>query len=226
MGNSMWAIAAEEATKEEVSFIYGQLQVTMEYKVVKKGAPKRAWIEGQDSMNDRSIELTFMINPISESGLTKLITRTVLAKSWTEWGTIVWPSLRDACGVTENDSIDGKFVKAETVKNGSKYTDSKTGEVKERTTFKFHKIFNTQEECVADYLGSNPEPVLDEDDPMAISMAPVNNQELETAKMFLPALVKQAGGKKEILTTLLAGMPMVSKYFNVDSPEVKQLLAA
>ena len=64
---------------------------------------------------------------------------------------------------------------------------------------------------------------------MVVNMAPgagTINPELETAKAFLPALVKQAAGNKSALETMLNGMPMIAKYFNVNSPEVVTLMVA
>lgn len=228
MGNSAWSVAFEDATKEDENFVFGKISVTSDFVIVKKGSPKRAWVEGVDAVGDRSTELTLIVDPLVETGLTKFIKRTVLAKKWSEWGTIVFPSLV-ACGVTEETPIDGKFVKVETVKNGSTYKDQTTGEIKERTTFKFLAIYDTYEVCLAAYQGS-AEQSSEPNDAGAIDMsagagASVVNPEKDTAKKFLEALVKQSNGNETMLKQMLSNMPMITKYYPVGSPEYTQMLA-
>ena len=52
-----------------------------------------------------------------------------------------------------------------------------------------------------------------------------SNAERETALQFVGALVRQSGGDKSKLASLIMQMPLISKYFTVDSPEVADLLA-
>lgn len=219
-----WAAAVEDA--ERGDFLWGQIQVDVNFVVLKKGYPKRTW-EEKDDPKDRSTEISFTLNPIGEMGLTKLIQRSVLSDARGEWGRIVWPSLRDACGLKELRPLDGKFVKIETVKNGRKWTD-KNGIQQEGTTFKFHAIFDSEKTCIDNYLGDGnvaKTAARDDNDAMSIDMdTPVNNQEREAALAFLPALVKQTKGNVDMLKTMLDGMPMISKFFSVESPEVKQLM--
>lgn len=224
MNNDAWASAVEDA--ERGDFLWGQIQVDVNFVVLKKGQPKRSWAEGEDP-KERSTEISFTLNPIEEMGLTKLIQRSVLSDARGEWGRIVWPSLRDACGLKELRPLDGKFVKIETVKNGRKWND-KNGVQQEGTTFKFHAIFDTQTTCVNDYLnaGGMNKSTPDDGGAMDVDMSPNVNQEIETAKAFLPALVKQAAGNKVMLRAMFDGMPMISKFFTVDSPEVQALMAA
>lgn len=221
-----WASAVEDA--ERGDFLWGQIQVDVSFVILKKGQPKHTWVEGDDP-KDRSTEISFTLNPISEMGLTKLIQRSVLSDARGEWGRIVWPSLRDGCGLKELRPLDGKFVKIETVKNGRKWTN-KEGVAQEGTTFKFHAIFDSEQICSNDYLnagGTNKSTATEDNPAMTVDMdTPVINQERETALAFLPALVKQTKGNIDMLKTMLDGMPMISKFFTVDSPEVKQLIGA
>ncbi len=221
-----WASAVEDA--ERGDYLWGQIQIDVGFVILKKGQPKHTWIEGDDP-KDRSTEISFTLNPIGEMGLTKLIQRSVLSDARGEWGRIVWPSLRDGCGLKELRPLEGKFVKIETVKNGRKWTN-KDGDLMEGTTFKFHAIFDSEKTCVDNYLGEGnvSKATVPEGNPaMTVDMdTPVVNQERETALAFLPALVKQTKGNIDMLKTMLDGMPMISKFFTVDSPEVKQLIGA
>lgn len=220
-------------TAENAGKYYGQVNVTASYVVLSKGIGKQAYVEGSHNPQDRRTEISFTLNPIEEMGMTNLVQRSMLAES-AEWSKICWPSLRDGCGLTKMAGLDGTYVKAELVKNGRTWPDRKTGEIREGTTFKFVAVYKSEAECKAAFASDGNAPRQashDDDSAMAVDMsagagATTTNQELETAKMFLPALVKQAGGKREILANLLNGMPMVSKYFSVDSAEVKALLAA
>lgn len=231
ISNNPYAVAVEEA---ERSFInYGQVQVTCSFVVLKKGEKKRPWIEGQDEHKDRSTEVSILINPIPETGLTKLTERSIIAGPTGEWGKIVWPSLRDACGVTDLQAIDNKYCKAELVKNGRTWVD-KNGEKAEGTTFKFHAIYDTQEACAEAYLadGNTSRTATEtsgDDAAMAIDMSPApasDVAEKEAAKIFLAAVVKQSNGNKDALATTLKALPGLNKFFTIDSPEVAQLMAA
>lgn len=224
MINDPWASAVEDA--ERGDFLWGQIQVDVNFVMLKKGQPKRSWGEGDDP-KERSTEVSFTLNPIEEMGLTKLIQRSVLSDARGEWGRIVWPSLRDACGLKELRPLDGKFVKIETVKNGRKWTD-KNGVQQEGTTFKFHAVFDAQATCANDYLGAggSDKSTVPDNGAMDVDMSQNINQELETAKAFLPAIVKSAAGNKTILQQALNGMPMISKFFTIESPEVLALMGA
>jgi len=52
------------------------------------------------------------------------------------------------------------------------------------------------------------------------------NREQETAAKFLPALWKQAAGDVTRFSELIAGNPLTSKYFSINSPEVLALVTA
>jgi len=218
-------------TAENAGKYYGQISVSAAFVVLTKGIGKQAYVEGSHNPQERRTEISFTLNPIEEMGMTNLVQRSMLAES-AEWSKIVWPSLRDGCGLTKMTGLDGTYVKAEMVKNGRTWPDRKTGELREGTTFKFLAVYKNEAECKAAFAsdGNAPRVVASDDNgAMDIDMTPTTpavNQELETAKMFLPALVKQANGNKQILADSLSKTPIVNKYFNIDSPEVKQLLAA
>lgn len=222
--------AVEEA--ERPNFIYGQLEVSAAF-IQFVNSKKIVWTEHDDA-KERRTEVTMVINPIEETGLTQLFTRSTICGNRGEWADIIWPSLRDVCGIKELRAADKKFVKVEIVKTGRKYRN-RNGEEVENTTFKFHGLFTDKAGCVSAFSadGGTPKSTLNvapsnnPGDPMAIDMtANASNLERENSKAFLPMLIKAAGGDTNQLKTLIASMSPLNKYFTVDSPEVVELLKA
>lgn len=223
--------AVEEA--ERPNYIYGQLEVSAAFiQFVNK--KKTVWTE-HDDPKERRTEVTMVINPIEETGLTQLFTRSTICGNRGEWADIIWPSLRDVCGIKELRAADKKFVKVEVVKTGRKYTN-KNGEEVENTTFKFLGLYADKSGCVSAFSADGGTPIKNTlhtaptnnpGDPMAIDMTPnANNLERENSKAFLPMLIKAAGGDTNQLKVLIASMSPLNKYFTVDSPEVVELLKA
>lgn len=213
---------------ERLDTLYGKVDVSATFVKLIKGVGKQPWSES-DGVDARRTEVQITLNPLDCTGLTLLVERRLIAES-RDWSGIVWPSLRDL-GLKNVRELNGKFVKAETVKTGRTYTN-KRGETSEETTFKFAAVFNTAAEATAAYYAERGG---GDGDPMAIPMGTPatnvspngngNGAERETALQFVGALVKQAGGDRGKLAGLIAQMPMISKYFTVDSPEVVELLA-
>ncbi len=221
--------AIEEA--ERPNFIYGQLEASASF-VMFANKRKVAWTE-MDDPKERRTEVSMLVNPIEETGLTNFFTRSVICSNNNEWATIVWPSLRDNCKVANLREAHQKWVKAEIVKTGRSYIN-KSGDKVENTTFKFVALFNSKEACAADYLNEGgvnktQAPINDSghgmtDAAMDIDMS--STSERTTAEAFLPALVKMANGNADMLAQQIAGIPMVAKFFTVNSPEVQKLLKA
>lgn len=223
--------AVEEA--ERPNFIYGQLEVSAAFiQFVNK--KKTIWTE-HDDPKERRTEVTMVINPIEETGLTQLFTRSTICGNRGEWADIIWPSLRDVCGIKELRAADKKFVKVEVVKTGRKYTN-KNGEEVENTTFKFHGLFSDKDSCVNTFSADGGTPIrntlhtapsANPSDPAAIDMTPnANNAERQNSLLFLPMLIKAAAGDVNQLKTMMSSMSPLNKYFTVDSPEVVELLKA
>lgn len=216
---------------ERLDTLYGQVDVNATFVKLVKGVGKQVWVES-DGVDTRRTEVQITLNPLDVTGLTLLVERRVIAES-RDWSGIVWPSLRDL-GLKNVRDLNGKWVKAEMVKTGRTYTN-KRGDTSEETTFKFLGVYSTKAEAEAAYAAARG--VSADNDPMAISMghsangngAPIHNgasnAERETALQFVGALVKQSGGDKSKLASLIMQMPLISKYFTVDSPEVADLLA-
>jgi len=218
--------AVQEA--ERPNFIYGQIEASAAFiQFINK--KKIVWTE-HDDPKERRTEVTFVVNPIEETGMTSLFTRSAICSNRGEWADIVWPSLRDDCGIKELRTANGKFAKIEVVKTGRKYTN-RSGEEVENTTFKFLSLYDNQAACAAAYVADGGKPrtnTVQADDPVgAIDMTRnADNAEREISKQFLPSLVKGAGGNREQLAMMLSSMAPLNKYFTVDSPEVVALMAA
>ena len=216
---------------ERLDTLYGQVDVSATFVKLVKGVGKQVWTES-DGVDTRRTEVQITLNPLDVTGLTLLVERRVIAES-RDWSGIVWPSLRDL-GLKNVRDLNGKFVKAEMVKTGRTYTN-KRGDTSEETTFKFLGVYSTKAEAEAAYAAARG--VSADNDPMSIPMghsangngAPIHNgasnAERETALQFVGALVKQSGGDRAKLASLIMQMPLISKYFTVDSPEVSDLLA-
>lgn len=223
---------------ERPNYIYGQLEASASF-VMFANKKKVNWVDGQDDPKDRRTEVNILINPIEETGFTNFFTRSVICSNNNEWATIVWPSLRDECKVANLREADRKWVKVETVKTGRTYTN-RSGQTVENTTFKFVALYQTQADCVAAYLADGNSVRTDPtkgtlngnghsamDDAGAIDMTPnADNEERKAALAFLPPLVNASKKDKTVLASTFASMPMISKFFTVDSPEVVALLNA
>lgn len=217
---------------ENRGIYYGKVQISADYVVFSKGIGKLSYIEGQHEPKDRRTEVSFVLSPIDEMGMTNLVQRSMIAES-DEWARIVWPSLRDDCGIKHPRELDGKFVKVQLVLNGRSWIDKKTNEKREGTTLKFLTIYANEAACKNVFIddgnsvhvpNANAEP-----DSTAINASvnmttPIDNPERETAKIFLPALVKSSGGDPATLAMLISQMPIIAKFFNADSPEVRELM--
>lgn len=225
--------ASAVSTAENSGKYYGQVNVNAAFVTLTKGVGKQSYVEGQHDPKDRRTEISFTLNPVEEMGLSNLTQRSMISES-NEWSKIVWPSLRDGCGLNNLRELDSKYVKVELVKNGRTWPDKKTGEIREGTTLKFLAIYASEKACKDAYSndGNTPRTTTNTDDAAgAIDMsagagAPASNPEKEAAKKFLETLVKQSSGNEAMLKQMLSGMPMITKYFPVGSLEYTQMLTA
>lgn len=203
---------------ERSSAYFGKVEVSAQFVALIKGMGKVAWQESH-GIDQRRTEISLHLNPIDEMGLSRAIDRQLIAES-REWSGIVWASLRDL-GLKHARELHGRFVRAELVKTGRTYT-GRDGSTVENTTLKFTALYGSQAECAAAYRaefgGAAPAPAA------VPTAAAANDAERMTALQFLPALVKAANGDRGQLAMSLASMPMIAKYFTVDSPEVSMLL--
>jgi hypothetical protein len=207
---------------ERSGVFYGRIDANAQHVVLQKGTGKAPFNPNVHSHDDRRTELFISLNPLDEMNLTKAIERNVIAES-REWSGIVWASLR-TLGLTNARELHGKYAKCELVKTGR--TWQKNGETVEGTTFKFLALYKSREECAAAFRADRggSQPAADEDVPFDTAPAPANNHERETALKFLEPIVKASNGDRNVLSITIAGMPLLAKFFTVDSPEVQALM--
>lgn len=203
---------------------FGQATVDSFFCVLKKGEGKAVYDPNQHSVDERRTAISITLNPGPNSKAKFSIKRDLIAES-KEWASIIKPSLRALN--TDLRSINGKWIQAELVPTGRKYTNSQ-GEEKENTTVKFLTVYGSQEECeaaeTAFFGGHNGTPPTTAATP-SVSVAG-NDQERQTAVKFLPALWAASNKDVTEFAKKLAGNPLTSKYFDLNSPEVISLIAA
>lgn len=213
---------------------YGRAEVTAAFVTLKKGVGKQTFNDQLDDPRDRRTEVKIVVNPIDAMGLTVMLERDLIAES-AEWSRYTWASLRDKCGLKNARELNGKWVKMTLVGTGETYTTSR-GQTFERKAFVFEALYNTAADAEAAYLadvGGTPAADTSTVDMSHGAGAPASNigtngtgtAERDTALQFLKVLVKQAGGDKSKLAASIAQMPMISKYFTADSPEVVGIMA-
>lgn len=229
-----WDVAST-ATVAPRSY-YGQLRLDMWFCVLQKGVGKVPFDDGQHRVEDRRTSVDIHLIPIAEQNVAFELKREPIAES-REWAGIVLPSLQqaavDAGMISDPKEIDlrkmnGAWVKAEFVGTGRRYR-GRDGTERENTTFKFLAMYADQDACRAAYAADTGRP-LDDDD--AFDAPPAtgggngngNAKERETALQFVKVLVQQHKGDRAVVAEQIAAMPMLSKWFTIDSPEVVQLL--
>jgi len=209
---------ATEAGERQPTY-FGKVDCTASFVALIKGQGKVLWTEAHGP-EQRRTEVAIRLDPIDAMNLTRAVERSVIAES-REWTGTVWASLRDL-GVRNAREINGKWAKVELVKSGREWIN-REGQKVEGTTFKFLALYNTKAECEAAWDAENGGGVAHSPSTSGNGAPDMGR---ETALQFLPALVMQAGKDKAKLALLLSEMPIISKYFTVDSPEVQALLAA
>lgn len=208
--------AANNATEPVyVRNFFGQCWFDVYFCALVKGQGKVAFDPAIHKQKFTAINLS--IQPLAGSSAKFPIERQLIAES-KEWASIILPSIK-ALGKTPKE-LHGSFVQVEIVPTGEKYT-AKDGTVKEKSTPKFVAVFPDEASCqrVNDAHFGNP---ANNTEPTS---APNGNAEREVALKFLPALATQAGKDPLKLSELIASNGLVSKYFNINSPEVIAVLS-
>jgi hypothetical protein len=137
-------------------------------------------------------------------------------------------------GVHPRD-LNERWAKWEMVETGDTWNSKTTGELVKGTTFKFLEFYSDEAACKAAETAhySRPTPIptedssaLDKSHPMPEeAVAPANDAQREVAAKFLPALWKSAGGDVTKFSELIAGNPLTSKFFDLNSAEVAAIVA-
>lgn len=215
------AIAAAEAPDTR----FGQAHVEARFVGLVKGQGKADY--DAQVHKQRYTEITIRVDPLENSGRTFFDRREMLGE-FGDFSKIVWPSLR-RLGCQSARDLHGRWCKYELVETGT-YTN-KNGEARTSTTFKFCEFYADEAACAAAYRQYLDERFTvtgaEDNGAAAVDMSPragagaQESAERETARLFLGALVKQYAGNRAGLAQAIAGMPIISKYFTVDSPEAQ-----
>jgi hypothetical protein len=209
--------------------LFGKVSLNAWYCVLEKGFGRVPFDPAQHPINQRRTAIDVTIDPLPELGITNanVCERRMLAES-KDWRTITLQSLHDL-GIQDVRSVNGAWVRIEACPTGRTY--EKNGETKNETAFKFLAIYPDEAACRADYSGGNGASTASTPaGPAHTEGNGGNSLEKQAAAQFLKVIVTNAiAGKKpeeyrDAVTSAIAGFPMVSKFFNVDSPEVQELL--
>lgn len=224
-----WKAAASATVPPKVYTYFGQCFTDAFFCVLQKGPGKVPFDPTQHKIEDRRTSIRIGVQPLANSGLNNIIQREMIAES-REWAGIVLPSIK-ALGI-EPEQIDDAWVKVQMAETGASYVSKISGETVKKTTFKFLAVYPDQAACeaaAAEFFkkdGNGQQPQAHEQDseqaPQA-AQVPSNSKEREVAAKFLPALMGQAKGDPNELAKLIAGNPLTSKYFDLNSPEVVAL---
>ncbi len=175
-----------------------------------------------------SIEI--FIEPLNDMNVANLnaCSRNLLAES-NEYRKIVLESIK-ALGIQDVREINGRWVHVETVPTGETYV--KDGQTRDKTMFKFMKLFANEDECRKDFNGDAWTPVPAASAPAGAPAAAPKSSERDVAYKFLIPICSTAWrtsnndmdaalvqiGKK------IAALPMLAKHFDIHSPEIMDLL--
>ena len=206
---------------------WGLCSVDMYFCILQKGTGKIRFEPGVHDVDKRRTAIDIVISPLPAMNATKNVERSMVAES-KEWAGIVLPSLK-ALGISPKELL-GKYVHIRFKATGKTYKNS-SGEIKDSTTIEFVKVFNSEAECQADYQ-SNSKSTVTPTESGAQPAGVVGGKERETALQFLKVVVENAVRGQTDLNVIrntvaanVAGMPLVNKFFTVDSPETLALIA-
>lgn len=226
MNNHMDPLDALDNPELRSPEYFGQVSMHTWFCVLEKGIGKVDFDPAKHGIDARRTAVKIGLLPLPEHNTNQDIFRDQIAES-REWASLVLPSIKNL-GITARE-LDGKWVKLTFQPTGRTYTktDPMTGETvtRDATTFKFLALYADEAACRAAYQaeragnGGNGGTA-------APASAPVRsgNQEKETALKFVKPLIARSGGDEAKLEQLIAGMPLLSKHFSVQSPEVQELL--
>lgn len=166
------------------------------------------------------------IVPITEQNA-KHVERSLIQNS-KEWE-MIQKSIKDL-GVTPSE-IDQKYVRIAFEPTGETYNNA-NGETKNKTFIKFLKVFKSAADCIADYGAVNMGDVAPATDDNA-GVPAAGQKEFESAKKLLEAslrgvvkVVSTPEEAKALVLVKIKASPVMAQFFNADSPELDDMIAA
>ena len=217
MSQDVWTVA--ESAQEPPKVYFGQVQFDMWFCILQKGVGKVPYDSKRDQPGQRRTAIDISITPLPSRGLDFITERNIIGES-RQWAGIVMPSIKAL--QTTPKALNGKFVQYELVRTGRTWTGT-DGETKHETVPKFLAIYENEEAAEKAALALFGGTMDDEPLPMD---PPSKNGEKEVAAKFLPALWAQAGQDVTAFMELVQGNPLTSKHFDINSPEVMELVSA
>lgn len=214
--NDPWQAAEQAEVSTSNGEFYGLAYVDVSFIKLIKGTGKLPFDPQTDNIAERRTNIDIQIEPLEPK---TFLPRRQLLDNSNAWVKITWQSLKDL-GLLSLRELNNKYVKYVNVPTGRKY-DDKNGEKKEETTFKFLALYNSKAECES---AKNGGVAPAQTQPQPAQAQPVNDEK-RIALMFVGQLAKQTQGNRAALAVAIAGNPLTSKYFTVDSPEVAGILA-
>ena len=219
--NDPWE-TAENPQTSSFSEIWGLCELQAWFCVLEKIIGRKPFVAGVHKDSDRRTAIDVHITPLTDMNIQFAVERGPLSESQ-EWRSLVLPSIKDL-GVSLRE-LSGRYVKIEFTPTGKTYVN-KSGDTKSETVIRFVKLFKDEAECRADYLATKAGDVPPTQAPIAEST------QKSTALQFLKVIVQNAAKGQSDLTvvrnavaTQIAGYPVVSAHFTVDSPETMQMIA-
>lgn len=197
------------------------VQVDCWFCVLQKGSPKRVWDATHDSVDQRRTAIKISIQPLR--GQYTIDQDTVdFAKDWTAH---TLPSIRQL-GLSLRD-LKGKCVKLTRKPTGEQYTN-KAGETKDRTAIVFLEIYPDRTACqaaadafFAERGSGNGNNSTQTQATATPGQADTSAQERQFAAQSLPLLWDASGKNVQAFLGMLKANPMISKFFDAGSPEVR-----
>lgn len=227
-----WA-SAEGATWDSTFSVFGLVQADVWYAALVKGIGKVPFDPLQHRPDQRVTAVTIAVVPVvPEQQPTQ---RDLIAES-SEWTKLVNPSIK-ALGTTLRGLHD-RHVEAQLVPTGRTYTNA-AGEVKAATTFKFVRLFGSEDESRAAAEQSRrrraggPGPAAAPGDgsetvsgtsrrPDALASIGISRQ---VAAKFLAGLWSASGKDLVRFGELLRTNAATAQHFDLDSPEVAAVIS-
>lgn len=219
---------ADNATLRPQAY-YAMVQCDAWPCVLVKGQGKVAFNPQIHKIENRVTAIDISLQSLAEQNVNFPLVRNLIAES-PAWIKIVMPSFK-ALGLASARELNGKWAKIEMVPSGRKYekkdrnTGKLTGEMAEETTFKFLAFYADEAAARAAYLGG-AQPA---DAAPTAAPASANSAERATALAFLKALLPKwapTGQELDAVEKGIAANAVLARHFNVQSPEVIDLLVA
>ncbi len=218
-----WAVA--DSAKPRDFEYYGQVKADCWFGFFPGGGAKPIPFDSQQHPVDkRTTMIEIQIIPVPEQNVTFDVKQNYTDFS-PDWTKVTLPSIK-ALGVDGLRSLNNRFVRVALVDGKREKKDengNKTGEFYK--TFKFLDVFTDQAACTMAYSGSSPAHT--EQAPATDS----SDTEKQTALVFAKVVVENAArGQTDIqviidtVSAAIATMPMISKYFTGQSPEILNMI--